>query len=303
MLSNSILDSFKGAFRKSDNALIQIILINIAVFVFMRVIEVLLVVTGWGELFRFVFDQFKLPSNPEGLVQRPWTIITYFFAHYDVMHIAFNMLNLYWFGKIVHDLLNGKRLISIYVLGGIFGGFVFFGAFNYLPYYMGFSSSLLGASAGVVAVMVAAVTVSPNYIFNLVFLGPIKIKYIALFMIASSFIGTVGENAGGEIAHLGGAAMGYVYVKLLQQGTDLGRPIMGFLLFIQGFFIPKSTLKVERPSASKKNAKWRKKPVDVQVVQDVTPQKEIDAILDKISDTGYDSLSKEEKKKLFNAPK
>jgi len=154
----------------------------------------------------------------------------------------------------------------------------------------------VGASAAVFAVVVAAATLLPDYTFFLLFLGPVRIKYIAAFYVIISFLGSVGSNAGGEIAHLGGALMGFVYIKQLQSGANWGSWITATLDWFKNLFTAKPKVKVTyRNSETSSPKKSSTKP---SVSQD-----EIDVILDKISDGGYESLTKDEKEKLFNASK
>jgi membrane associated rhomboid family serine protease len=230
----------------------------------------------------------SLPSNLHDLLFRFWTPITYMFMHAGVFHILFNMLWLYWFGQIFEEFLGKKRTIGLYLLGGLAGGILFVIAFNLLPLfsYVKQVSQVVGASASVMAVVVAAATVVPNYTINLMIIGPVKIKWIALFYVAVDFLSTTGPNAGGQIAHLGGALIGFIYVKQLQRGNDWIAGIAG----IKDIFKRKSKLKVVSTNRDKNLA--------------VKPrQEEIDAILDKISQNGYDSLNKHEKEILFRASK
>ena len=146
------------------------------------------------------------------------------------------MLVIYWFGKLIVEYLGSDKVISLYVLGGITGGLLFLFIYNTLPFYESDQiSRMLGASAGVYAVITAAATLLPNYTFHLLLIGPVKIKYIALFYVVLSFSQTVGANAGGEWAHLAGAAIGYIYIKQMQKGQDLGRWIPQIISFFKSF--------------------------------------------------------------------
>ncbi len=198
------------------------------------------------------------------------------------------MLFLYWFGKIIHNNIGNNALISLYILGGIIGGLLYMAIYNIIPYYGNQinQSLMLGASAGVFSVVIGSATLIPNYTFNLLFIGPIRIKYIALFYVASSFIDITGNNSGGEIAHLGGALIGYLYIKQLQNGNNMGDPIIRILNFFHNSKINKS-----------------KDDYSYQNINKEISQDDIDKILDKISESGYSSLSKSEKEKLFNASK
>ena len=298
----NILDEFKNAFGKPDNGLIQIILINLTVFITVLVARVFLTLSGGAELYHSFLQWLMLPAALPQFLTRPWTIITYFFLHEGFIHILFNMLFLYWFGKIIKEFLGGGKLVSLYVLGGIAGGIFYLLIYNTIPFFHDrvASSVMLGASGAVFAVVVGAATLMPNYTMFLLFLGPVRIKYIALFYVFLSFAQSTGSNAGGELAHLGGAAIGYLYIVQLRKGSDWGKGIHLILTFFKSFFKKQSKVKVsyrrKASTTSKKtdSAKPSSAPKN-------SSQDEIDAILDKISHSGYESLTKEEKQKLFNA--
>ncbi|MEO0332737.1 MAG: DUF6576 domain-containing protein, partial [Bacteroidota bacterium] len=161
-------------------------------------------------------------------------------------------------------------------------------------------SEMLGASAGVYAVVVGAATFMPNYSIPLILLGPVRIKYIALFFVIMSYVGTAGSNAGGNLAHLAGAGLGFLFIKQLQRGNDLGRPVTQFLMFVKSFFVRQPKVKVSYRRSKSSNGHSTNKKAKATFEN---KQEEIDAILDKISASGYDSLTRDEKKKLFDASK
>ncbi|MGK7393682.1 MAG: rhomboid family intramembrane serine protease [Candidatus Cyclobacteriaceae bacterium M3_2C_046] len=305
---NGFLDDFKNAFNKPNNALAQIIIINIAIFVILGVMNVI-TTFGGREVFDIVYNQFTIPPYFQDFILRPWTIITYAFAHSlsDIFHIIFNMLVLYWFGKLIQEYLGSKKLIGLYVWGAIAGGLVYLMAYNLIPFYrdfLGTFSGMVGASASVFAVSVAAATLMPDYRFFLLFIGPVKIKYIVAVYIFISFLGIVGGNAGGNLAHLGGAILGFIFVKQLQKGNDWSQPVSSVMDFFKNLFKRKPKIKVSHSRPRKEKAKQKSYQQTTTTRRPNQPdQKEIDAILDKISEKGYDSLTKEEKEKLFNASK
>lgn len=304
-MNGGFLDEFKNAFTKPDNGLIQIILINITVFAVVLVLRVILTLSGGQELYQSLMQWLMLPASIPKFLTRPWTLVTYFFLHEGVFHILFNMLFLYWFGRIIKEFLGGGKLVSLYILGGLAGGITYLLIYNLLPYFSDrvAGSVMLGASGAVFAVVVGAATLTPNYTMYLLFLGPVRIKYIALFYVLLSFAQSAGPNAGGELAHLGGAAIGYIYIKQLQAGNDIGQWIHATLAFFKSFFVRQPKVKVSyRRSAKKSTAGKQSKATSVKSSTNAS-QDEIDAILDKISQSGYESLSKEEKQKLFNASK
>jgi len=297
---------FRNAFDRHNNAHVQLIIINVVVYFLIVIPFVVLTWTGYSSLFGIIEKIFLLPPKFIDFVSRPWTLITYAFGHdwQGVWHIIGNMLALYWFGKLFIEYLGNDKLIAVYVLGALAGGIVYLLAFNSIPFFIGRATfpGLVGASAAVFAVMMAIVTLIPDYTFFLLFLGPVKIKYIALFYIVVSFIGTIGANDGGNIAHLGGLLMGFIYTKQLQAGINWGGWITSTLDFIKGLFKPSPNVKV----TYRKNEPSRKTTTTNTGAKqsfNKATQEEIDAILDKISDKGYESLSKEEKEKLFNASK
>ena len=295
-----MFDDFKQAFRRYNNAHVQLIIINVVIFLALVLFKVLATTTGFTQFFIDVHKQIAIPAPFSVFIERPWTIVTYAFVHdlRDIAHIFFNMLIFYWFGRLFIEYLGSDKLIGVYVLGFLAGGIAYLLAYNFIPYYEGRipTHGMVGASAAVNAVLVACATLLPNYSFYLLFLGPVKIKYIAAFFIILSFVGSVGLNEGGNIAHLGGALIGYVYIKQLQSGYNWGNWIIIFIDWVKSLFKPTPKVKVTYRSDRKKK-KAAPKPSD-KVSQD-----EIDAILDKISAGGYESLTREEKEKLFNASK
>jgi len=296
MYGNSILDDFKHAFNRPNNGLIRIILINIIVFVAVRLIPVPFWLTGFNyEAIRHAIDSWLvLPSSLQEFVIKPWTLVTYFFMHAGFFHILFNMLFLYWFGRIINEFLGNEKVVNLYVLGGLAGGLFYMLIYNILPIFseaVNFSY-MIGASAGVYAVVVGAATFMPDYAISLILIGPVRIKYIALFFVVLSIIQMPQGNAGGELAHLAGAAIGFIFIKQLRKGNDMGKPINQFFRFVKSLFKKQPKVKVTYSSSNRRTANRR---------MYKSNQEEIDAILDKISESGYDSLTKEEKQKLFDA--
>lgn len=302
-----MLDEFKNAFQRQNNAHIQLIIINVAVFVVLAVLGVLSKWFGLYGYFQLVYEQFAIPSDIIDFLRRPWTLITYFFTHSlsDYLHIIFNMIGLYWFGKLFVEYLGSDKLITVYVLGGLAGAVVYLMTYNLIPQLPDFIKSpslMVGASASIFAVMVAVATILPDYTFYLLLIGPVKIKYIAAVYIFISFIGTVEDNPGGDIAHLGGALIGYVYARQLQRGVNLGGWITVVTDWFKNIFSGRSPVKVTYRKAEPVSSTTSRRGSSSSKVSK-SSQEEIDAILDKISDRGYESLTKEEKEKLFNASK
>ncbi len=297
------VDDIKREFSKSDNALVKIIMVNSAVFLLLLLSKIIFTLSQSAGIYAWLLHQIELPADLNVLLYKPWTLFSYFFAHEDVFHILFNMLFLYWFGRLVDEYLGAKRVVALYILGGISGGLVYIIIYNLLPFFQNqvVGSGMLGASAAAFSVAVGASTLLPNYTFNLIFLGPIRIKFIALFYIILSLAQTIGPNAGGNLAHLGGALVGFIFIKSLQSGTDLGKPIYSLMSFWTNLFKKKPTMRVtyREKQVHKSTTVFNTRPANSTF--EMPDQSEIDTILDKISKSGYESLTKEEKQKLFKA--
>jgi len=300
---SGIFDDFKREFTKTDNTLVRIILINTVVFLSLLLVKVIFTLGQSSEAYTWLVDMLQLPASPREYLYKPWTIITYFFTHEEIFHILFNMLFLYWFGKLVDEYLGSKRLVALYVLGGIAGGVAYMAIYNLLPYFQSqvAGSQMLGASAAAFSVAVGASTLLPNYTFHLIFLGPIRIKYIAFFYIILSLAQSVGPNAGGNLAHLGGALTGYLFIKLLQNGTDLGKPLYVLMDIWSQLFKKRPPMRVthRQKEVHRSTTLYSSTPSPTSI--EMPDQDEIDSILDKISKSGYESLTREEKQKLFKA--
>lgn len=302
-------DNLKNAFKQSNNSLYKIIAINLIVFFAMLFVRVIFTFSGAGAVYQSFRSILMMPADIPQILLQPWSILTYMFFHEGLFHILFNMLFLYWFGLLLNEYLGSKKLANIYILGGLAGAAFYVLIYNISPYFSEAlpASRMLGASAGVYGVVVAAATLAPNTTFHLLLLGPVKIKYIAIFYVLIAFVNAAGENAGGELAHLGGAAMGFIYVYQLQKGKDLGKWIQNVGGFLGAVFSKKPSVKVtyRKKGSYKPEPEYSqpKKASSTSAKVDTTTQEEIDRILDKIADKGYDALSKEEKRKLFEFSK
>jgi membrane associated rhomboid family serine protease len=234
----------------------------------------------------------SVPSSVKALIMRPWTIITYMFVHKDVWHILFNMLWLYWFGTIFLEYLDQRKLVAVYLLGGLIGAIVYILSFNVFPAFTGLvaDSVAIGASASVMAIVIAIAAYVPDYTINLLIIGRVKIKYMALAIFILTSVMDFSINSGGKLAHIGGALFGYLYAINLRQGRDLGKSLNKVIDSLATIFKPRKKLKVthKRPATEYEYNKIK-----------TEEQKRINSILDKISKGGYDSLTKEEKETLF----
>lgn len=301
-----MLDEFKNAFQRYNNAHVQLIWLNVIVFLFLGLLFVVARFSE-GAIFTGVYKQFTLPATLSEFVLRPWTLITYAFAHYfhydppsiGIMHILFNMLFLYWFGRLFVEYLGSDKLIALYVLGALAGGIAFLLMYNTIPAFVGLPATLVGASAAVYAIMTATAVLLPDHSFYLLLFGPVKIKYIAAFSIVLSLLMLGVENVGGNMAHLGGAFIGFVYMKQLQAGSNWGGWITVTIDWVKSLFKEKRKVKV----SYRNNPYEEYRKASARNSNSTVSQAEIDAILDKISEGGYDSLTKDEKEKLFNASK
>lgn len=282
----------------SRNILSRFILINTAVFVFITLVNTIawLFSAGQGNEVLSAIGQFlALPSSLDLLLTKPWTIFTYMFLHEGFMHLLFNMIMLYFGGMIFLEFLDERKLLWTYIFGGIAGALFFILAFNIFPVFEEVKgiAVALGASASVLAILVAIATYVPDYTVQLFLLGRLKLKYIAIVFIGIDVLSMSAGNAGGHIAHIGGAFYGFIYAYMLKNNNDL----LGFLNNIRfpTFSKPRKHKKFDtaRPESGRpmNDDEYRKKKA--------VKQHEIDRILDKISKSGYDSLSKEEKELLF----
>ncbi len=279
-------DLWHKAFR-SGNPLYVLIAINIVVFLGLGILSLarVLSITG-APLSEYVVSWLQLPASVSGWLHRPWTIGTYMFTQQGLFHILFNMLWLFWLGIIFLDFLKKRQLTFVYLAGGLAGGVLYLLAFNLIPAFRAdaFRTVMIGSSASVSAVVFATATLLPDYTIRLLLFGNVKLKYLALVFIALDILAIGGLNAGGSIAHIGGALFGYIYIKRLQNGQDWSR--------ILGRARRKRKLRVVRNDAPPS----QEEPL-------VPNQEVIDRILDKISQSGYDSLTKAEKEALFKASK
>jgi len=287
----SMWDEIKRTFREGSS-LTRLIYLNIAVFILLSAVSIIGYLLDNQQLPVRILNFFSVPSSLTALLLRPWTLITYMFTHKDFLHILFNMLWLYWFGLIFLEYLDQKKLVAVYLLGGIAGAAVYIISFNLFPVFSSVvgESIAIGASASVMAVVVAIAAYVPDYSVHLLILGRIRIKYIAIAIFVFTSILDFSTNSGGKLAHIGGALLGYVYTLNLRQGRDLGKGINIILDFFVTLFKPRKKIKVT----------YKKPVTDYNYNKTKAEHREqINSILDKISKGGYDSLTKEEKDLLF----
>ncbi len=294
----NIFDNIKLSYRQGSH-LIKLIYINLGVFLLYHAVLITFKLFNASGIFLLPF--LAMPADGRQLLYHFWTPITYMFMHEGFLHLFFNMLCLYWFGKIFLMYYSEKQLTGLYLVGGWVAGLFYFLSFNIFPYFDAAVSQglLLGASGSIMAIIVASAVASPNLEMRILFLGGIKLKYIALVAILTSFFGITSNNAGGEIAHLGGALMGYLFVVSLRKGKDITKWLNGVLDNIVNLFSRKK-LKIKKPKYS---TSYRKMTDEEFNMEKSRRMQEIDRILDKIKTSGYDSLTAEEKKRLFEQGK
>ncbi len=283
-MSRSIFSELKGKMIDSGSRLNLFIGINIIVFLGLGILQTAeWLLTGDKAIAGWLVEQLAVPPYLPELATKPWTVLTYMFTHVNLFHCLFNLLWLYWMGRIFEDFLNPRQFIFTYLAGGLTGALLFIAFYNLFPGFQSVilaSSGLIGASAAVMAIVVATATLLPDYSIMLLFFGEVRLKYLVLVYIAIDIIGISGLNAGGSIAHLGGALLGFIFIKRLQAGNDWSK-----------LFAKRRKLKI----IQRNNAR------PVNSYNNVPDEEVIDRILDKISRSGYDSLTKQEKEQLFRA--
>ncbi len=290
-MANFIAEDFKRI-MSGKNYTQKLILINCIIFV---VLNILLVATppSTGEA---ILRNIGLPAGLTASILKIWTYFTYMFVHEGFFHLLFNMLWLYWMGRIVSDMYGSERVLLMYLFGGLTGGVAFM-----LISSAGFispNSFLIGASGGVLAVMVGTAALLPDYTLRMLLVGPVKLKYLALVGFVLSTVLDFTQNMGGKVAHIGGAAFGLIYGLQLKKGVEItDKPVKFFHAVVDAFKPGKNLKVVHKKKTSKKKTKSFSG--NFTNLSEAEKQQRVDIILDKISQAGYDSLTKEEKDFLF----
>ncbi|GGB75889.1 rhomboid family intramembrane serine protease [Flavobacterium suaedae] len=250
-------------------------------------------------------DWLSLSSVPADLLWKPWSLITYSFLHAGFLHLLFNMMVLYFSGRLFLTFFTQKQMFGLYILSAVFAGLVYIVSYNTIPLFthLGYGK-MVGASAAIMAILVATAVYSPHYQVRLMLIGTVKLWHIAIVFILLDLINVSVENQGGHMAHLAGALFGYLYIKALQNDKDLSKIVSNVILFFENLFKPgKKTshnFKVHRNTKKKKTVT---NPTSRGTQAKNVTQRRIDDILDKISKSGYESLTKEEKEFLFKVGK
>ncbi len=292
----------------SGSMMTKVIIINLALFVVVNLVRIVLFLIN-PDLVELRFEIFirylAVPFDYHVLLYRPWTIITSMFFQYSASHIFWNMVVLYWFGSIWMEFSGQKRLLALYIYGGLFGLIMSYVSFFVFPklYPAGNESIMLGASAAVNAIVVATAVIAPNYRTKFFFVGLVQIKYLAAIFIFLDIVSiSYWDNVGGHFAHLGGAAFGYSFASLLLRGTDLSIGFNHFTYWFTGL-LGKRQRNKPRIVYSRVTANEHEEKIIAAKRDKKAMQQKLDIILDKISRSGYDSLSNEEKEFLFKASK
>lgn len=292
----SIIEDLRREFR-SGHMVTRIIIVNVVIWIAINFLKLIFKIFNAGttpEVYLDIRNFFLISNDPIHVLTHPWAFVTTNFIHEGLGHIFWNMLLFYWFGKIIGDLIGDRKILPLYLLAGLAGCLTYFIGMN-IPFFgQNMITPALGASASVMGVIVAAGVLSPDYVFNLILLGPVKMKFVVLALVLIDVF-ALGPGAGGPIAHLGGAAFGAFFISQMRAGKDWSIPVNNLIDKIRSFF---GSLGTDRGSTTKRT----KRKSDSSEMS-ISHQERVDEILDKIKAQGYESLTEEEKEFLFLASK
>jgi len=286
-MMNELVYFIKTNFRRSENGLMQVLLLNALSFFALLLLKIVLVVAGCETAYTALCQSLVLPASWSACLHQPWSLLTHFWVHVSFFNTLWGLLLLHTLGQVVMGRCGSRHLVALYLLGGLVGGLLFLLLYNVAPHFQGTPTSLSGFSGSLYAVMVAAATLAPQFSFSFFLLGPLRLRYIAGFLVLLALVNLVGAEPAASIAHLGGALLGYVYVKQFKGYAWLRQYWVGFKKSGQN-------LKV----TCRRVAPLVKKADDMRV-----DQASLDYILDKVAASGYESLTPAEKQQLFNAGK
>lgn len=294
-MASTLINDLKGGYQRG-NLCMRIIYINVAVFIVCQLAEVIMRLFNQSLL--PLFNLFEVPASIATLLMQPWALITYMFMHGGVLHLLFNMLWLYSFGNLFLQAYSSNHFRGLYLLGGLGAALTYIAAYNIFPYFEGWvdHSYMLGASGAVLAIVTATAYRMPHFRVQLFLLGEMQLKYLAWIAVGIDLLLITSDNAGGHIAHIGGACTGLFFAWSLEKGRDLTRWILWIIGSIESLFSPrkrKPKMRIihggKHESDYAYNARKRE------------DEEEIDRILDKLKKSGYENLTTEEKRKLFDA--
>ncbi|MEM6297602.1 MAG: rhomboid family intramembrane serine protease [Bacteroidota bacterium] len=305
MMNHSMIEEFQMAWKRPNNITFRLIAVNIGMFVFLGVASLLGTTETAGKVNEFIQSLFYLSPDAKVFLLRPWTFFTYGFTHKGLLEILFNMLILYWFSILLKNSLGSIRVLAVYLYGALAAGLFFVLGVALSSSAAAVAEPFAGARGAVYAIMVATATLHPDQKMNLFFIGEVKLKWIVAVYVGLSLLVFLGNNntvLNG--AHLGGAAMGFLFIKQYQNQIDWSTPLVRLIDWFEGLAeneppAPKakrSKVKSTAGSAAKGKQKAQTKSSDGTISQE-----EVDRILDKISESGYEKLTKEEKQILFRA--
>ena len=299
--SGGIRNGIKTSFLKGST-LTRLLYINIGIFLGIKILNVLLVLFGFKEgSEHFLLEYLGVPADPAELLYRPWTLFTYMFTHFEFLHLLFNMLWLYWFGSFFLNHFSQRDLTGVYLLGGLCGALLYIASYNIFPAFEDsrYQSWAVGASASVMAVVFAVCLYLPQHRIYVFLIGPVRLIYLALFTVVVDLLSIPSSNAGGHIAHLGGALFGYLFVAGMRRGCNITKGFVGFTESFGRLFSGKKQ-KSRQTIHKKKTTEMNDREYNEYKKH---KNERINQILDKISRSGYDSLTREEKEILFKSDK
>lgn len=299
----AFIDDLKNKYREGS-MLMRLIYINIAVFVVLHIIGLVSVLSGHGAVDSFSW--IELSSIPQEVLYRPWTVITYAFAHYEILHILFNMLWLYWLGRIFMEYFTSKQLVGLYLLGAVGGAALYLLMYTFVPALSG-HNYMLGASASVMAIVVGIAAYSPDYKIGLLFIGEISLKWVAIVAVMIDLLSLDSmTNVGGHIAHLGGAGVGLLYALMMRRGHDITAPLNSLIDKLVSLFARRDK---QGPGSPVGGRAYRRAAGNTSAGADSHQQspraaeEELDRVLAKIKRSGYTALTEEERAMLFSFSK
>ncbi len=300
---DSIFQDIKYAIQQG-NVLTRIIIANTLIFILINLLYVFTfhISAGESSVYTIIERSLSISNNPIHILKNPWSIITHMFLHKGFWHFGWNMLLLYWFGRIVGDFLGDRRVLPIYILAGLSGMVTFMIAMYFLPVAGTGVHYAMGASGAIMGILLCAAMISPDYTLHLLIVGSVKLKYIAAIVIFVDIVGTAGfNNTGGHFAHLGGALFGMIYATYLKNGRDLTEPLQQLFQWFNQKKEAATNPKNEFIKVVHRKSDEEKKEQKPQ--RSKSEQQMIDEILDKIKKHGMDHLTDEEKDILYNASK